>query len=84
MKRESIVKTEEAIIFLLPPSVYGRVPAVPGGRGPQGRERCHSGHQDQQVHPVRRLVSHRVQGMATVFSSFSLLESSFEMREHSE
>ena len=44
-----------------PRQVHGLLHAVPRRRCSQGRERGHRHHQDKEVHPVRRLVSHRIQ-----------------------
>uniref|UniRef100_A0A3B1K396 Tubulin alpha chain n=1 Tax=Astyanax mexicanus TaxID=7994 RepID=A0A3B1K396_ASTMX len=41
--------------------IHGLLPAVPRRRGAQRRQRCHRRHQDPPLHPVRRLVSHRLQ-----------------------
>merc|ERR1739842_156932 len=47
-----------------PPSrqVHGLLHALQGGRGAQGRQRCHRHHQEQEVRAVCGLVSHWLQG----------------------
>ena len=46
----------ERLTFAVRPEkgqIHGRVPAVPRRRGAQGRERGHSGHEEQTSHPIR-------------------------------
>lgn len=46
-----------------PGQVHGLLHAVPRRRRAQGRQRGHRHHQNQALHPVRRLVPHWIQGM---------------------